>query len=171
MTERMSREAAPIVVVMGVSGVGKTTIGRLLADQLGWAFVEGDDLHPPANVEKLRRGEALDDADRAPWLRALRQRIDELATAGRSAVVTCSALKAAYRDVLARGRPELRFVWLVAPPDRIRERLRDRRGHFMPPALLASQLDTLEPPDDALRVDATRSPDAIVTAIRRGLGG
>jgi gluconokinase len=169
MTPQVSGEAATIVVIMGVSGVGKTTIGRLLSERLGWTFVEGDDLHPAANVQKMRRGEPLDDADRAPWLRALRRRIDELATTGRSAVVACSALKAAYRDVLARGRPELRFVWLVAPPERIVERLRERRGHFMPAALLASQHATLEPPDDAIRADATRSPEEIVTSICRAL--
>ena len=158
-----------IVVVMGVSGVGKTTVGSLLAERLGWPFVEGDEFHPAANVEKMRRGEPLDDADRAPWLRALRERIDELAAAGRSAVVTCSALKAAYRDELARGRPELRFVWLVAPPDQIRARLRGRHGHFMPADLLASQLATLEPPDDAIRVDAMQPPEEIVAAIRRAI--
>ena len=112
-----------IVVLMGVTGSGKTTLGRLLAGQLGWTFVEGDDFHPPANVQKMHRGEPLTDADRAPWLRALRARVDELAAAGRSAVVACSALKQAYRDVLADGRPEVMFVHLTAPAAVIRDRL------------------------------------------------
>jgi gluconokinase len=159
-----------IVVVMGVSGVGKTTVGRLLAEQMGWTFVEGDDLHPPANVAKMRRGEPLTDADRAPWLRALRRRIDELVAADASAVVTCSALKQAYRDVLAAGRPELAFVWLTAPPGVIRERLSRRAGHFMPPALLESQLATLEEPAGVAVVDVTPPPPAIVADIRRQLG-
>src|SRR4029453_10742064 len=105
---------------MGVTGSGKTTVGRLLAEQLGWTLVEGDDFHTPANVAKMRRGEPLTDADRMPWLHALRQRIDELTAASRSAVVTCSALKESYRQVLARGRPEVRFVWLTGPPEALR---------------------------------------------------
>src|SRR5262249_1867143 len=116
-----------IVVLIGVTGSGKTTLGQLLACQLGWPFVEGDDFHPRANVEKMHRGEPLTDADRAPWLRALRARIDELAAAGGSAVVACSALKQAYRDVLADGRPEVVFVHLTAPPAVIRDRLDHRR--------------------------------------------
>jgi gluconokinase len=161
---------AAIAVLMGVTGSGKTTVGRLLAADLGWAFVEGDDFHPAANVEKMRRGEPLDDADRAPWLRALARRIDELVAAGQSAVVACSALKQAYRELLARGRPGVSFVYLKAPAGLLGERLRHRTGHFMPPALLASQLDTLEEPADALTVDAGPPPKAVVAAIRRGLG-
>jgi len=160
---------ATIVLLMGVTGSGKTTVGRLLAAELGWTFVEGDDFHPRANVEKMHRGEPLDDADRAPWLRALRRRIDELVADGRSAVVACSALKATYRAVLATGRPEVRFVHLKAPRELIDDRLRHRVGHFMPPALLASQLDTLEEPADALVVDAAPAPAAVVATIRRGL--
>ena len=159
-----------IVVLMGVSGSGKTTVGRLLADQLGWAFVEGDDFHPPANVAKMRSGEPLTDADRMPWLRALRAKIDALAVAGESAVATCSALRQAYRDVLARGRPEVRFVWLTAPPGVIRERLERRIGHYMPPSLLESQLETLEVPASVPAVDGTPPPAQIVTTIRRQLG-
>jgi gluconokinase len=159
-----------IVVLMGVAGSGKTTLGRLLAGQLGWTFVEGDAFHPPANVEKMHRGEPLTDADRAPWLRALHARIEELAAAGQSAVVACSALKQAYRDALAAARPEVVFVHLTAPPAVIRERLRARHGHFMPPALLASQLATLEEPAGALSVDVTAPPADSVAAIRRGLG-
>jgi gluconokinase len=159
-----------IVVLMGVTGTGKTTVGRLLADRLGWTFVEGDDFHPPANVAKMRGGEPLTDADRMPWLRALRAKIDALVAAGQSAVVTCSALREAYRDVLARGRPEVRFVWLTAPPGLIRDRLEHRSGHFMPPSLLESQLETLEAPASVLVVDATPPPARIVTTIRQRLG-
>ncbi len=159
-----------IVVVMGVTGSGKTTVGRLLAADLGWTFVEGDDFHPPANVAKMRRGEPLDDDDRAPWLEALRHRIDELVAGGESAVVACSALKQAYRAVLADDRPEVTFVYLKAPRGLIDERLRHRVGHFMPPALLASQLDTLEEPVGSLIVDAAPPPAAVVAAIRCGLG-
>ena len=159
-----------IVVLMGVTGSGKTTLGRLVADQLGWTFVEGDAFHPQANVDKMHRGEPLTDADRAPWLRALRAHIDELATARRSAVVACSALKQAYRDVLADGRPEVVFVNLTAPAAVIRDRLDHRRGHFMPPALLASQLATLEEPASALTVDVSAPPADNVAAIRRAIG-
>jgi gluconokinase len=160
-----------IVVLMGVTGSGKTTLGRLLADQLGWTFVEGDAFHPQANVDKMHRGEALTDADRAPWLRALRARIDQLAAAGQSAVVACSALKQAYRDVLAAGRPEVVFVHLTAPAAVIRDRLNHRRGHFMPPTLLDSQLATLETPGGGARaVDVTSSAADSVAAILRAIG-
>ena len=158
-----------IVVLMGVTGSGKTTVGRMLAEQLGWAFVEGDDLHSRANVEKMRRGEPLTDADRLPWLQALRASIDALAAAGRSAVVTCSALHQSYRDLLANGRPEVRFVWLTAPPEVLRDRLEHRHGHFMPPSLLESQLETLEAPTDVPAIDVRPAPSAIVAAIRERL--
>jgi gluconokinase len=158
-----------IIVLMGVTGSGKTTVGRLLTEQLGWTLVEGDDFHPPENVAKMRRGEPLTDADRMPWLRALRARIDALAAAGRSAVVTCSALRQAYRDTLARGRPEVRFVWLTAAPELLRDRLAHRTGHFMPPALLESQLETLEAPADVPAVDAGPPPPELVATIRATL--
>ncbi len=159
-----------IVVVMGVTGAGKTTVGRLLAEQLGWTFVEGDDFHPLENVAKMRRGEPLTDADRTPWLRALRRRIDELAAADESAVMACSALKQAYRDVLAAGPPEVTFVWLEAPPGVIRGRLERRTGHYMPPALLESQLEALEEPAGVVAVDVSRAPEEVVAEIRRRVG-
>jgi len=111
---------------MGVTGAGKTTVGQQLAAALGWTFVEGDAFHPSANVAKMHRGEPLDDADRAPWLRATRQRIDELVASAQSAVIACSALKRAYREVLARDRPEVTFVHLKASAALIAERLRHR---------------------------------------------
>ena len=158
-----------IVVLMGVTGAGKTTVGQQLAAALGWTFVEGDAFHPPANIAKMHRGEPLDDADRAPWLGAIRQRIDELVASAQSAVIACSALKRAYREVLARDRPEVTFVYLKASAALIAERLRHRAGHFMPPALLQSQLDTLEEPADGITVDAGPRPTTIVAAIRRRL--
>jgi carbohydrate kinase (thermoresistant glucokinase family) len=160
-----------IVVLMGVTGAGKTTVGQQLAVALGWTFVEGDAFHPPANIAKMHRGEPLDDADRAPWLRAIRQRIDELVASAQSAVIACSALKEAYREVLARDRPEVTFVYLKASAALIAERLRHRAGHFMPPALLQSQLDTLEEAVDGITVDAGPPPTTIVAAIRRRLSG
>ena len=158
-----------VVVLMGVTGAGKTTVGQQLAAALGWTLVEGDAFHPPANIAKMHRGEPLDDADRAPWLRAIRQRIDELVASAQSAVIACSALKRAYREVLARDRPEVTFVYLKASAALIAERLRHRAGHFMPPALLQSQLDTLEEPADGITVDAGPRPTTIVAAIRRRL--
>lgn len=156
-----------VVVVMGVSGVGKTTVAQALARRLGWTFVEADALHPRANVEKMARGEALDDADRAPWLEAVARRIAELD----EAVVACSALKAKYREVLSSGgRREVRFVLLDAPVEVVRERIEQRRGHFMKAALLESQLATLERTADLLMVDATRPVEEIVEEIVRRLG-
>jgi len=139
--------SAPVVlVVMGVSGSGKSTIARPVAERLGWPFQEGDDLHPKANIEKMRSGHPLDDADRAPWLDAVRAWIDGQAAAGRSGVITCSALKRAYRDRLRDGQPATRFVYLKGAEPLILQRVEARKGHFMPPELLHSQFETLEAP-------------------------
>jgi carbohydrate kinase (thermoresistant glucokinase family) len=137
---------APIAVVMGVSGSGKTTVGTALARRLGWRFQEGDALHPPENVAKMRAGIPLDDDDRAPWLRAVAARIHEWRERGEAGVITCSALKRKYRDVIVGDRPGVRLVYLTAPPALIAERLAGRRGHFMPASLLETQLAALEPP-------------------------
>lgn len=138
---------ARTLVVMGVSGSGKTTLARALAERLGWGFGEGDDFHPPANVEKMRAGHPLDDEDRRPWLAAIATWIGEHERAGRSSVVTCSALRRAYRDVLRAGNPGVEFVHVAVDRDRLERRLAARRGHYMPAALLDSQLATLEPLD------------------------
>src|SRR5262249_14972553 len=135
-----------IMVVMGVSGSGKTTVARPLAERLHCAFQEGDALHPTENVEKMKRGVPLDDADRLPWLRKIAQKIDEWRSAGQSGVLTCSALKRSYRDIIIGDRPEVRLVYLKGSRDLIRQRLEQRRGHFMPPSLLDSQFSTLEEP-------------------------
>lgn len=147
---------------MGASGAGKSTVGRLLAARTGAGFVDADDLHQPANVAKMRRGEALDDADRAPWLEALHALLVDRAAAGRPTVLACSALKAAYRRRLVDGLDGVRFVYLRAERALLEERLGGRRGHFFPADLLDSQLAALEEPADAVVVDAGLPPDAIV---------
>ena len=159
-----------IVVLMGVAGSGKTTVGRRLADALGCSFVEGDAFHPSASVEKMKRGAPLTDADRMPWLDALRQHLDGLAAQGQSAVVACSALKAAYRARLLDGLPEARLVYLRGDYDLIRQRLEKRPEHFFRPALLRSQFDALEEPADALAIDIGPPPESIALAIQNHLG-
>ena len=161
-----------VIVVMGVSGSGKSTIAAELARVLGWAFLEGDDLHPAANVEKMREGTPLTDADRWPWLRRIADAIDAWRTAGERGVVACSALKRAYRGVIIGERPDVRLVYLRGGEAVIRARLVQRRGHYMPPTLLASQFDALEPPgpdERAIIVDIDGPPPAIVQAILRQL--
>jgi gluconokinase len=160
-----------IIVLMGVSGSGKSTVGKILADQLGWTFVEADDYHPTANVEKMRSGVPLDDADRRPWLGALRQRIDKACRAGENVVLACSALKHRYQDYLEQDDPPcVRYVYLEGSPELIHKRLAARTGHFMNPALLGSQFEALEPPPDAVRVDISPPPNQIAAEIRRKLG-
>jgi len=160
-----------IVVLMGVSGSGKTTVGKILAHDLGWTFVEADDYHPAANVEKMRRGVPLDDDDRRPWLQALRERIDEAVERGEDVVLACSALKHSYQDYLEKHHPDnVRYVHLRGSEELIRRRLAERKGHFMNPGLLHSQFETLEPPGDALQVDIAPPPEVIAAEVRRQLG-
>jgi gluconokinase len=142
----MTAAAPTVLVMMGVSGSGKTTLGQRLAQHLGWAFKEGDELHPAANVAKMRHGVPLNDEDRAPWLAAVGAWIDGWRRAGVSGVITCSALKRAYRRELVRDRAGLRFVILRGPEPLVAARLARRHGHFMPPGLLASQFAALEEP-------------------------
>lgn len=159
-----------VVIVMGVTGAGKTTVGRALAAGLGWEFHDGDDLHSEANKRKMHRGVALTDADRASWLRAIRELIRAILSDGRDGVVACSALKQSYRDEIVVDPGSVKVVYLKASREQIAERLRNRTGHFMNPDLLQSQFDTLEEPRDAMVLDASASPEAIVDEIRRRLG-
>ena len=153
-----------IVVVMGVAGSGKTTIGRMLADAIPCPYLEGDSLHAPASIEKMSRGIPLTDADRAPWLSAIHARMVDVYDRGHSLVVGCSALKQSYRAVLAEGLP-LTWVYLKGSPELIRSRLLHRESHFMKADMLASQFAALEEPSDALVVDVSASPAAIVDRI------
>jgi gluconokinase len=160
-----------VLIVMGVSGTGKTTIGKALAAELGWAFVEGDDFHPAENVEKMSAGIPLNDEDRRPWLQALRGRVDEACERGEDIVLACSALKHDYREYLERHDPEcVHYVYLHGSEELIRRRLAERKGHFMAPTLLESQFEALEPPEGALQVDITPAPEVIVADIRRKIG-
>jgi len=135
-----------ILVLMGVSGCGKTTVGEMLAECLGWRFLEGDDLHPPANIAKMKSGTPLDDADRKPWLEAIAARIDQWRAQEAQGVVACSALKRAYRDILIGDRDDVGLVFLNGSKELIAARLAARSDHFMPPGLLDSQFATLQPP-------------------------
>jgi len=139
-----------VVIVMGVSGSGKSTVAKGISALLGWEFAEGDAFHSEANVAKMRRGQALTDEDRWPWLESIGEWISTKEQAGESAVVTCSALRRVYRDLLRRGRPHVRFLHVEAPSEVIQDRMEHRPGHYMPPSLLPSQLATLEPlePDE-----------------------
>lgn len=159
---------ATVIVVMGVSGAGKTLVGRELAAALDWQFYDGDDFHSAANVEKMRTGHPLNDDDRRPWLAAIRAVIARTLANGNSAVVACSALKQWYRDALipdSAAAGAVRFVYLDVPRDVLHQRLIDRPHHFMPADLLDSQLTTLEKPSDALCVDGTKPPAQIVASV------
>src|SRR6266481_3436592 len=161
-----------ILVVMGVSGSGKTTIAKALADRLGWAFEEGDDLHPGSDIAKMRSGHPLDDRDRWPWLEKVADWIDGWRQAGKSGVITCSALKRSYRDFLARGRPDVRLLYLHGDIELITARLTARKGHFMPASLLDSQLAALEEPDPdehPIYADVGRPVEDIIAEIVREL--
>ena len=161
------------VVVMGVSGVGKTTVAQGIASALGWEFTEGDDLHPHANLAKLAAGQPLTDDDRWPWLRSIADHLAAQAAAGSPGVVTCSALRRAYRDLLREGCPEVVFCHLDADEELVAERMRRRTGHFMPPSQLPDQLATLEPlePDEpGVTVAADVDPAATVTRALAALG-
>jgi gluconokinase len=158
-----------VIILMGVSGAGKTTVGRLLASNLGWEFADADDYHSAMNVEKMRTGIPLTDADRAPWLATLRSLIAGWLTAGKNAVLACSALKRTYREKLQLS-PEVKFVYLKGNPSLLHQRLHARLGHFMTEQMLASQLAALEEPDNAVVVDVDALPAEIAAKIRARLG-
>jgi gluconokinase len=172
------RDAAPVLLIMGVSGSGKTTIGALLAGRLKWPYAEADDFHPPANVRKMRAGEPLTDADRLPWLQAIGAWVDEQVAAGRPAVVSCSALKRSYRDVLrgpASGRDpsRVKLIYLEGSRELIARRMASRHGHFFPSSLLDSQFRDLEPPEPdehALVVPIGGTPEEVTDEIMSKLG-
>ena len=153
---------------MGPTGAGKTTVGTMLAAQLSCQFADADTFHPPANVEKMSHGIPLNDADRAPWLAAMRKAIIDWIAAGKNVVLACSALKRAYRDEL-RPRPEVKVIYLKGDYALFAERIRHRHGHFAGEGILAGQFADLEEPEDAITVDAAKSPDEIVAEIRKRL--
>lgn len=172
----MDRNAAhnrPLVlVVMGVSGSGKTTVGKRLAERVGWQYQEGDALHPPENVAKMSSGTPLTDADRIPWLQRVANRIDAWRSSGETGVITCSALKRAYRDVVIGDRPDVGLVHLKGSRELIGRRMATRKGHFMPTALLDNQFATLQEPspdERAITVDVAGTPPEIVDEILRRL--
>lgn len=159
-----------IVILMGVSGAGKTTIGQLLAQDLGWPFSDGDDFHPQANIDKMRQGIALTDDDRDAWLTALQNLIHGFRRERQSAVIACSALKQSYRDRLLDGQQDVHFVYLKGDYNLVRQRLQKRQRHFMKAELLASQFATLEEPQGVLAVDVAQEPEVIVRRIKQALG-
>jgi gluconokinase len=154
---------------MGVTGSGKTTIGRLLSEELGWTYYDADNFHPPANVEKMSSGIPLNDDDRRPWLETLSHLVRKDLERGQSAVLACSALKETYRKFLLID-DRVKLIYLKADYELIKKRLSERRGHYMHPALLDSQFETLEEPEKGVQVDASLSPVEIVKIIRSHLG-
>lgn len=165
-----------VILVMGIEGTGKTTVGKLLAERLHWEFADADDFHSAANKEKMKQGVALSDADRAPWLSAIRDQIWRLIAERKNGVITCSALKQSYRDLLLSPPPgqdghkdEVKTVYLHGTYLLIAERLHERQGHFAGEALLASQFATLEEPRDALSIDVSQTPEEIVDEVLRRL--
>jgi len=158
-----------IIIVMGVVGAGKSTVGKLLASELGWEFADADDFHPQSNVEKIRHGIALTDEDRGPWLDRLREAITRWIAEGENVVLACSALKRAYRAKLSVG-PQVRFVYLKGSAALIAERLRARHGHFAGESILTSQMADLEEPENAIAVDIKDPAEQIVAEIQRAIG-
>lgn len=159
-----------ILILMGVAGAGKTTIGQLLAQELHWPFYDGDDFHPLVNVDKMSRGVALTDEDRATWLASLRRLIEQLLNERQSAILACSALKQSYRQALKRQDVDVHFIYLKGDHALMQQRLAHRSGHFMKANLLTSQFETLEEPAGVLTVDVAQSPAALVACIKAAFG-
>jgi gluconokinase len=159
-----------IILLMGVSGSGKTTVGRLLASTLGWPFYDGDDFQPKDNVAKMAQGLPLNDRDRRPWLLAIHNLLVGLAAKRGKAVVACSALKRDYRDLLSAGLEGIAFVYLKGEYALLQDRLKSRQGHFFPAAMLGTQFEILEEPEEALAVAVDVPPETVVERIRSGLG-
>jgi gluconokinase len=156
------------LIVMGVSGSGKTTLGTALAQKLNWTFADADDYHPPANVQKMARGEALSDADREPWLLRLHALIEQHLLEQHPLVLACSALKASYREILTANLEGVQLVFLTGSRELIEGRMKNRE-HFMPPSLLESQLNTLEPPDNAIVLNIAQSIEGMASEVVRQL--
>jgi carbohydrate kinase (thermoresistant glucokinase family) len=154
---------------MGVAGSGKSTVGRFLARQLGWIFLDADDFHPANNIAKMTAGIALTDADRTPWLQSIRSEIERLQRTGQSAVIACSALKKTYRDILANNDPDIHFILLEGTYAELYERLAERKDHFMKPEMLKSQFETLEITGDLIAVKATDPLEKIASEVRGAL--
>lgn len=155
-----------VLIIIGVTGAGKTTVGKLLAKKLGWKFHDADDYHPKENIEKMERGVSLTDEDRRPWLERLRRLIEEQTG---PAVLACSALKRSYRDYLRSGNKDIRFIYLKGNKELIRKRLKERKGHFAGADILQGQFDALEEPEDAIIVDISADADSITDDIIRAL--
>ena len=160
-----------IVLLMGPAGSGKTTVGNLLAAQLSWEFADGDDFHPPANIAKMSRGIPLTDEDRLPWLKSIRDAMEQWQALGKNAVIACSALKRSYRALLGihPNAKNVKLVYLKGSYDLLLERLHSRKGHYMKEQMLVSQLADLEEPEDVLTIDVSKPPEEIVSEIRKEL--
>lgn len=158
-----------IVILMGVSGAGKSTVGKLLAKRLGWSFYDGDDLHPESNVRKMTAGQPLTDEDRAPWLESIRQQIHQLEVTGTDAIVACSALKEAYRQQLMADTRHTQLVYLRGSKVLIEHRLRQRKGHFFDADLLSSQFEALEEPAGVAVVEIEGDLDSVTSAAARAI--
>lgn len=158
-----------VVILMGVSGAGKSAVGELLADRLGWEFYDGDDFHPVSNIRKMTAGEPLNDEDRGPWLESIRAQIRHLEVTGTDAVVTCSALKETYRQKLLDGSNQTRLLYLRGSRALIEQRLRQRKGHYFDVGLLSSQFETLEEPSNAVVVEIDGDLESVISAVARAL--
>lgn len=157
------------IILMGVSGSGKTTVGHALADELGWSFIDGDDFHPPENIVKMSQGIPLDDRDRQEWLKTLSTLLSNQKASGEASVLACSALKRNYQEQLRGNRKDLKFVYLAGDFDLIMDRMRTRRKHFMKAQMLASQFEILDPPPDAMVINIDQPVASIVDEILKAL--